>query len=69
MSEKAGLIETSFADGFAIANGAADADEGQSIAPHARFCEPGEAHLQNPGRFLRREESSDCGCRFLRRCT
>jgi hypothetical protein len=53
--------------GFAIADGAADRDIGRAVAAHPRLGEPGEADLENRGRFLRRHHRGNRGRRFCRR--
>jgi hypothetical protein len=53
--------------GFAVANGPADRGVRGAVAAHARFGQPGQADLQQLGRFLGREKDDDRHGRPLRR--
>jgi hypothetical protein len=53
--------------GFAVAYGPADRDVGGAVTAHARFGQPGQADLQQLGRFLGREKDDDRHGRPLRR--
>ncbi len=53
--------------GFSITDGAADPDIGRAVAAHPRLGEPGEADLENRGRFLRRHHRGNRSRRFCRR--
>lgn len=42
-----------------VADGPAELDVGGTVAAHARFCQPGQAHVQVMGCFLGSEQNAD----------
>jgi hypothetical protein len=50
-----------------VADGPADLEVGGPVAPHARLRQPGEADLEDLGRFLGGEQGGDRHGRLLRR--